>query len=40
MKEELLKLINQYFDETGYWNEEGKRVVEADLLKFRDWLEN
>lgn len=39
MKEELLKLINDFFDETGVINNKGERVVSADLLKFRDWLE-
>ncbi len=38
MKEKLLKIIDEYFDETGYRNEKGQRVVEADLLKFRNWL--
>lgn len=37
MKEELLQIIEEYFDETGDIIE-GRRVVEADLLRFRDWL--
>lgn len=40
MREELLKLINDFFDETGVINDKGERVVSADLLKFKEWLEN
>lgn len=38
MEEQLLQLINQFFDATGEMKDD-KRVVKADLLAFRNWLE-